>query len=306
MNGKATLSVFAAAVLTSYAAPKDILEKSFDVKPGGKLMMQVDRGSIHVTTSESDRVQVHVVRELKRASESKAREVYASHQVNIEQDGDTVEIRADHPRKFHLFKKDPFNDLQVAYTVAIPSRFNVDLHTAGGSLKIGELHGTVLAKTAGGPITLAGVHGSANLHTAGGNLKIGRVSGDLIARTSGGGITIDAATGSIDAQTAGGPIEVRDAKGPVHASTSGGSVSASFTAQPNSKSSLTTSGGPVSVTLPQDVALSVTARTSGGSIHSDFAGDWNKHHTSFVGPINGGGPELVLSTAGGNIRIVRR
>ena len=73
MNWKATLFVFASAVLTSYSAPKDILEKSFEVKPGGKLAMEVDRGSIRVTTSESDRVQVHVVRELRRASESKAR-----------------------------------------------------------------------------------------------------------------------------------------------------------------------------------------------------------------------------------------
>ena len=44
------------------------MTKTFPIKPGGKLVMNVDRGSIHITTSVSDRVEVKVTRELKNSS----------------------------------------------------------------------------------------------------------------------------------------------------------------------------------------------------------------------------------------------
>ena len=67
-----------------------------------------------------------------------------------------------------------------------------------------------------------------------------------------------------------------------------------------------TSGGNVAVTLNEAIAVDVNARTSGGSIRSDFAGEMNKQRTKLVAQVNGGGPDLVLETSGGDVEIRRK
>lgn len=286
--------------------------------------MNVDRGSIRILTGNSEKVEVKVVRELRHASDAKAKEIYAMHRIDMSQSGDTVKIEAQNPRKSGTWGKNPFNNLQVEYTVFVPSKYNLDLHTAGGSIEISDLEGEVNARTSGGNLRLAAITGAvkvhtsggsiilssgkgpADLHTSGGNLKIGQIEGDLVARTSGGTITVDNVRGSVDAETSGGNIYVNEAFGPVMARTSGGSVSAKLNEQPKSKSVLRTSGGNVAVTLADNLALDVNAHTSGGSVRSDFPGDFNKQRTKLVAQLNGGGPDLLLETSGGTVDIRRK
>jgi len=289
-----------------FAANKDVIEQSFNVKPGGKLTMVVDRGSIQISTSDSDKVEVRVVREVKRGSQSKARELFDLHKVEFNHNGDNVDVRAENPHKFRAFRKDPFNNLQVEYNVSVPSRYDLDLRTAGGNINITQIDGTVLAGTSGGSIGVKSVHGNVKLQTSGGNVRIGQADGDVVARTSGGSITADSVNGALDAQTAGGNIDVSQLRGSVQAKTAGGSVSAHLTEQPKANCTLKTSGGNVSLSLPAAAAVDVDARTSGGRISSDFGGDLNKNHTKLVAQINGGGPDMVLETSGGNVNIRRK
>jgi DUF4097 and DUF4098 domain-containing protein YvlB len=307
MNTRIVLALCAAASLSleSWAANKDVMERTFEVTPGGHLEMQVDRGSIHISSSESDTIKVRVIRELKRASQKAAEEVYELHKVDITQSGNTVRVESQNPQKFRIFRKDPFNRLQVEYDVAIPSRFSVQLRTAGGNIDIGQVEGNVEANTSGGSVTLKGARGDAHLQTSGGNVRVGHVEGKVDARTSGGSITIESVSGPIEAHTGGGSIEIRDARGPVIAKTSGGNVSAKMSKQPMANSALQTSGGNVSVSLAENIAVDVSARTSGGRVSSDFQGEVNKSHTQLTAQINGGGPNLVLETSGGNVKIRR-
>ena len=322
-----TLCVALLSAATSIAAEQDIITKSFTAKPGGKLHMRVDRGSIKISAGTSDEVGIKVVRELRRASDSKAREVYAMHRIEMSQSGDSVSIIADNPHKnrgFGLFSSNPFNNLHVEYTISVPSRFDLDVRTAGGNIAISDIEGMVSANTSGGNlnlgtiigevrahtsggnITLEGSNGNADLHTSGGDLRIGEIKGDLLAKTSGGNISLDRVQGSTRAETSGGDIRVKEAYGPIMARTSGGNVSARLSEQPKADCALKTSGGNVSVTLADKIALDLTARTSGGSVHSDFPGDMNKQRTKLVAQINGGGPELALETSGGDIEIRKK
>jgi DUF4097 and DUF4098 domain-containing protein YvlB len=101
-------------------------------------------------------------------------------------------------------------------------------------------------------------------------------------------------------------VRVKEAYGPVVAHTSGGNVSAQLNEQPKSACSLRTSGGNVEVQLAENLALAVDARTSGGSIHSDFPGTLNKQKTKLTAQLNGGGPDLLLETSGGNVTIRKK
>ena len=48
-----TLALVAAGAVAAHA-DQDIITKSFPVKAGGKLILKVDRGSVHITTTDSD------------------------------------------------------------------------------------------------------------------------------------------------------------------------------------------------------------------------------------------------------------
>ena len=304
-------------------ADEDIITRTFPARAGGKLTLDVDRGSIHLTTSDSDKVDVKITRELKNASTAEAKEVFERHKIELTSTDNEVKIEAKAPQKFSSFKN-PFSRLQVDYSIAIPAKFDINLktagghievadlegkavlHTSGGNLKLGVLKGPLKAHTSGGHITLTRVEGDADVDTSGGNLRLGEIDGDLIAHTSGGHITLEKSKGSIKASTSGGNIEVKDANGPVNARTSGGHVTAQLNAQPASGCSLKTSGGNVEVLLAANLALDVDARTGGGRVNSDFPGTLNKEKTRLSAKLNGGGPELILETSGGNVNVRKK
>jgi DUF4097 and DUF4098 domain-containing protein YvlB len=301
-------------------AQQDVITKTFPVKPGGKLIMNVDRGSIHITTSDSDKVEVKVTRELKHSSDAEARKVFEQHKIEMSSADNEVRIEAPDPQKLHLFNN-KFNRLQVDYMVAIPAIFNIDVETAGGNidvadlegqarvrtsggnLKLGSIKGPIKANTSGGNITLAKSDGDADVSSSGGNLHLVEIEGNLVAHTSGGRITLEKTKGSVKASTSGGDISVKDAYGAVTAHTSGGNVFAQLNAQPAADCSLKTSGGNVEAVLASTLALDVDARTSGGQVSSDFPGTLNKSKTKLTARLNGGGTALALETSGGNVSV---
>jgi len=303
-------SLAALAVLGRSWAAEDLIVQSFEAPPGGKLVMKVDRGSIRITTGPAAQAEIRVERELRRVSASRAAGLFAEHPIEMDSSGGVITVRADRPktRGWGWFRRDPLASMRVAYVVQIPARFDADVQTAGGNLEINDLTGRVRARTAGGSVTVNRVHGPADVGTSGGNIRIDQLEGSLAASTSGGNITADAVRGAVEARTSGGSIRLAGVDGPVRASTAGGNVSAELTQAPSSGCELRTAGGNVSLTLPASAAFDLEARTSGGRIESDFAEDLSRDRRSgrLSGQVNGGGPEVVLSTSGGNVAIRRR
>lgn len=299
-------------------AEQDVITKTFPVKAGGKLIMDVDRGSIHITTSNSDKVDIRVTRDLKHSSDAEARKVFEQYKIEMSSSDNEIKIEAQNSSKLHPSR---FNHLQVDYTVAIPTRFDIDLKTAGGAIevsdlqgktevrtsgghiKLGAIKGPVKARTSGGSITLTKSEGDVDVETSGGELRLGEIKGNVVAHTSGGRITVEKTTGSVRANTSGGDIRVEDAYGAVTARTSGGSVSAQLNGQPKADCSLETSGGRIDVVLASNLALDVDAHTSGGRVSSDFPGTLNREKTRLTARLNGGGTALALETSGGNVNI---
>jgi DUF4097 and DUF4098 domain-containing protein YvlB len=303
----------------SALAEQDVINKSFDANAGGTLSMNVDRGSIKILTGNADKVEIEVVRELKRATEEKAKDVFEQHQIEFSQDGGTIRIEADNGGLRNLF-----NNLQVEYTITIPSKFNVDLstkggniniadlggevkvQTAGGSLDIGAISGKISARTSGGNIKIAGGKSDVDAQTSGGSLSIGNIDGKLTAKTSGGNINLEHVHGAVEAQTSGGSIKIAEANGPIKAATTGGNVSAELGDKASGECSLKTMGGSVKVVLPEKIAVDLEASTMGGRVNSDFDGEFNKQRTKLVAKVNGGGPQMKLSTTGGNVDIRKK
>ncbi len=297
----------------SWDGPKDTVNKSFEVSPGGLLTVDADLGSIDVRSGTSNKVNVEVIREARDAG------ALDDLDLSIDQSGNNVTVSAKLPHGSNWFRH---NRLRLSFFITVPRTYDVDLKTSGGSVKVADLEGRVLAKTSGGSLDLGQIvgpvegktsggsiklqacRGSADIRTSGGGIDIGDVDGNVAAETSGGSINIEQARGRVHARTSGGGIDVHEVFGEIDASTSGGSVSATIMQQPSGDCRLSTSGGGIEVRMAENIGFDVDAKTSGGRVRVDFPISADLIEKNAVrGPVNGGGPQLHLRTSGGNIRL---
>ena len=311
------IAALALGLTVSAFGAEDVIRKGFNVSPGGTLHLDGAIGSIQIVTGGTG-VAVEVVRE---ADGRQAERRMQEHKITFEQRGNDVFIVSDHDDdRWSFFDWD---DYDVEWNIRIPSRYNVDVSTSGGSINLADIGGTVDARTSGGNIktgrlsgqsTLKTSGGSINIgggtarivaHTSGGSIKVGDTTGPVEAKTSGGSITLARVHGEVVARTSGGGIRIEDAQGRVDASTSGGSIVAHLSRQPSGDSRLATSGGSVTVTLGPSIAVDLDARASGGGVSSDVPVTvlGTQDEDSLRGEINGGGPKLTLRTSGGGIRV---
>jgi hypothetical protein len=283
---------------------QDRMTKTFPVGSGGTLAIESDIGSITVQGADIDSVEVEILREVRTTSEKKASDILRDYDIQFNHSGNDVTIEAKYKKKgLRGFWNNIGKYLRVKFIITVPSEYNVDLNTKGGSITVENLHGEVLSKTSGGSLKFDSIEGNISGRTSGGSISIGEVVGRSDIRTSGGSIHIIRADGPVDAHTSGGSITVEEVIGTIKAHTSGGSVKAYLSRQPESDCSLTTSGGSITVQLSGDIGLDLNAKTSGGRVSTDFkvtlSGEISKR--SMQGEMNGGGPELYLRTSGGSI-----
>ncbi|MBV8478113.1 MAG: hypothetical protein JOZ36_15755 [Acidobacteria bacterium] len=211
---------------------------------------------------------------------------------------------------------------------------DVRLETGGGRIMIGSVKGKISASTGGGDVViLSGLQGAV-LETGGGNIQVKQCTGKVKVSTGGGNIDLGDIAGPVEMETGGGSIRLASSKSWVraetgagrielnavaaaHAETGAGGIVAKFVSSgEKSDSSLETSAGDITVYIARDARLTIRASiemANGHDIHCDFGeirkmsegGDWGPKTISAEGDLNGGGPTLKLSTATGDIRIVR-
>jgi hypothetical protein len=290
--------------MEALADTEDVLTRSFEVREGGTLTMDVHGASIKVNTGKGNAVKVEVIRTAKTSNESKAKDIFAGYEIEFNHSGKDVTVEAEYHGGRSIFPG-MGRYLRVRFIVTVPQTYNLDVKTSGGSISVDEIAGDVKAKTSGGSLKFARVKGPLWARTSGGSISLEGCEGNADVKTSGGSIRIGKVHGEVTAITSGGSIKVKEVMGTINAGTSGGSVSASISKQPEGDCRLTTSGGSVTVRLAEDIKVDVDAKTSGGKVSTDFPvtmqGVVGKRHLK--AEINGGGPELYLRTSGGSIHI---
>ena len=236
------------------------IEKEFQVSTGGTLSVQADRGSIEVDSGGRDKVHVRVLRHVKGGSQAQADELFANHELMFKQDGNTVSITGRNTKDRFRFGGIRQPSLQVRYAISMPRKFDIDLKTSGGDIRLGELDGSAITRTSSGSIDLGTISGRVESSNSGGDILVAHAGGDLVARTSSGSIKVQTAAGKVEASNSGGDIRVEKADKDVVATTSSGSITLK-TVQGGVEAK--NSGGDISIeTAGGDVAL----QTSSGSI----------------------------------------
>ena len=206
-------------------------------------------------------------------------------------------------------------------------------YSGGGQIRISSAGGETWTDTAGGEIFFTEVQGPLHATTSGGNIEVERASSVVRAFSMLGLIDIQQAGGLVTAETRGGSIQVsgargarceagtgtirvRNSDGPIRLNTMAGNIMAELLAgRPLQESILSTLAGDITVLIPSNLAVTVQARneTQGarGRIISDFAEIQTKPFQPGLEPriasgsLNGGGPVLRVTAAGGNIYLKR-
>ncbi|MBL4672890.1 MAG: hypothetical protein JKX81_11580 [Arenicella sp.] len=245
-----TISLIALISVTFLQAKTDLVERSFEVEPGGTFIVDTDSGSIEISSHNRDTVDVSVEKNGRNSEDF---------EVSFSQNGNNIKVVGD--RKGSKF----WGSNSAHFVVKIPNKFNVDLKTSGGSIELSSLNGKVDA------------------YTSGGSIRLGKIRGDVDVKTSGGSIRVDEVAGTINAHTSGGSIIVKISQQPLGDSrltTSGGSVSAYLARSVAVDLTASTSGGRVSSEFAVDGSVKKTRisgkingggpklvlKTSGGSV----------------------------------------
>lgn len=281
---KLAATLLLAGSLAVMAETEERVNKRFTAEPGGKLVLDVDFGSIDITTADKPEVTVDVFRKVKRGGKADEEAFLKERPVTFSQDGNTITV---HSRaKTRNFWRGN-QRTEGRYTITVPKEFNTQVRTSGGNISIADLRGDTSARTSGGSLKFTRLRGPLSGDTSGGNIRVADCDGPLTLNTSGGSIDISNATAKVDA------------------STSGGNVSAQFSNPVADEVRLRTSGGNVTLRVAEKSAFDLDASTSGGSVSSDLPvqTEGKPKRTHLKGPVNGGGKPVVLRTSGGNVHV---
>ncbi len=319
---KVTPTLLLISSLVAVAATEEQLNKSFTVQPKGKLVVDVDFGSIELATHETDEVVVDVWRKITRKNQAAEQEFLKDHPVTFSQDGNTVTVRC-RRKGVGGWSWGGRSRREGKYTITVPAQFDARLKTSAGSIAVSDLAGGVKAKTSGGGLHFARVRGPLDGETSGGGIRLSDCEGDLKIRTSGGGIDVSGGSGSLDGHTSGGSVVIKgfegDAQvgtsggdlavenvmGAVEGSTSGGSVSAVLPSPLAGDVQLSTSAGGVTVVVPADAAFDLDASTSSGRVRSELPVTvvGTQERDRLKGTVNGGGKSVVLRSSAGSVQL---
>jgi hypothetical protein len=316
-----TSFLFFILALTASAASEENISQQKDAAPEGKLVVDVDFGTINIMAGADNKVVIEAYRKIDFQDEAKEREYFAAAPVAISQDSNIITVRA-HYTKSKEFWNFAHSEMDGRYTIRVPKRFEIDLRTEGGDIAAAEITGNVTGKTSGGKLTFKDLEGTLNADTSGGPIEIERCRGPIKIETSGGHITVADGIGTLNAKTSGGQIDVRNFSGDTEVRTSGGNLSlqritgkiigrtsggsirASILDDVVGDVRLETSAGNIDISLPATAGVDVDASTSGGDIFSRLplnASDVQREHLR--GKLNGGGKSVKLETSAGNITI---
>jgi DUF4097 and DUF4098 domain-containing protein YvlB len=179
---------------------------------------------------------------------------------------------------------------------------NQRLKTSDGSIELAEISGSITGRTSDGDVRIRKIKGNVDIQTSDGTIELETVGGDVQASTSDGNIRLDRVKGDIAVRTSDGYIDFKEISGSFKASTSDGNIKGNVV-ELKKELTLRTSDGNIEVTLPGQLGLDLDIKAE--SIDVPFKNFTGKFDKTFVrGQSNGGGIPVVLTTSGGNVRLI--
>ncbi|MCM2317414.1 MAG: DUF4097 domain-containing protein [Thermoanaerobaculia bacterium] len=289
-------ALLAAGMATSAFAQTQ--EKTFDVGPGQTLEVDLESGgAITITGVDGNSVTVKTTKKGRNASDL---------EVRVEQSKRGVRIETSHEKARRNWSGG------VDVEVTVPRRFNADLETMGGAIRIDGVEGELEGSTMGGALDLKNLKGKLKLSTMGGSVTLASSDVDGEVSTMGGDVVFRDVKGDVKGSSMGGDVRyenVTRADGgavskPVEISTMGGDITV---ASAPAGASVKTMGGDIHIASAKQHVKATTmggdieiAAVDGGATASTMGGDVE---VTMIGDPSSGKRDVELESMGGDITL---
>jgi hypothetical protein len=200
------------------------------------------------------------------------------------------------------------HDISVDYEITVPVDTGVTTRSGSGDQRVVGLRSNLKLESGSGDMRLEDISGEIQVHTGSGEVEAREISGPFTAETGSGDVRADEkANGDVRVRTGSGNIELRGINGTLDAHSGSGDV----TIQGNNTGrwEVRTSSGNVDLELPSGIGFDLDASAGSGSVNVDrpvtmtVQGDLRRAQHEIRGKVSGGGPELLVHTGSGDVRI---
>ena len=174
--------IFLAIVFAAASAGATTLDQTFDrtydVHPGARVVLDNVNGRVTVTAWNQPRVRVRAEQHVESRDNAAAKKTMAS-LVNVSADANGLRIHTNHPKNtdgFFAWLAGMNIETRVNYEIVVPRSMNLDLETVNGT------------------VTASNVNGVLRFSTTNGRIIVERCAGELEASTTNGGIAAELLT----------------------------------------------------------------------------------------------------------------
>jgi DUF4097 and DUF4098 domain-containing protein YvlB len=213
-------------------------------------------------------------------------------------------------RSHYSGDRDDYN-VKGEIKLQVPDRFNVQVESMGGDIRIHGVEGDFDGQTMGGALILSELKGKISLDTMGGKIELTNSDLDGNVSTMGGNVLLENVSGNVKGSSMGGKVIKRGKEissgqntSEVDISSMGGALNVD--SAPHG-ANLDTMGGNISVRSASD---HVRAKTMGGDIQIDSIDGWVRAETyggdivvKMTGDPSQGNREIQLTSLSGDIEL---
>jgi hypothetical protein len=215
----------------------------FSVGPAPTLQVRVAAGRLDIVEGSAGTVWVDVSGP-------------GAENIVVEQLGDTVVVREE---KSRLLGR------AVDLRVAVPAGIDADLLVASMDLHSGARLGRVVARSASGGLTLAGIN-SGSLRTASGDVTVDHCDGRLEVATASGDVTANLANGDVIISSASGDVMMERAEGRFQARSASGNIEVGCCR--GDEIQVKSMSGDVRIGIPQGTRVEAELETLSGQVRT--------------------------------------
>ena len=221
------LALFLAAATAGASTLEETLDRTIDIRPGARLVLDNVNGRVTVTAWNQPRVRIHALRHVEGRDAKLVQQTMAN-LVNIAADANGIRIHTNHPNSsdgFFAWLAGETVETRVTYEITVPQNMNLDVETVNGTLTANNVSGALRFATVNGRITIERCAGELDASTTNGG-----IAAELLSLTPGRPVKLSTTNGRITVAVP------RTIAARVDASTSNGSINSELPVLANTSS----------------------------------------------------------------------
>jgi hypothetical protein len=275
---------------------------SYPLNPGASFSIENFNGAVEIGGWDQNTV------EITGSKYARTEALRDEIRIEIAHSDNAVSIRTIHPMDLH-------GNMGARYVIRVPRKVQLDrVVSTNGSIRANDLEGAAHLRTSNGSIHVGHLQGNVEAQTTNGSIEAEEIDGAAHLHTSNGHVRADGVRGQVEATSTNGGVHIHESSNGSNQgfrlSTSNGPIELTVDGELKSDVRATTTNGSITLHLPSSTAARVSASTIHERITSDFDVTMQGHIDGrhLEGAINGAGsgsPTIDLTTSNGHIRLLK-